>query len=230
MNSELKTISIDLLKAGDVILCYSGGDVLTKISNSGKKIISHNLSLEYTHAALCIGAQSAVESIRDGGVRKVGIADLISRYKHVVVLRHPDMWDLNTCQILNDFVEKVIANKAGYNIWDLCNFRKGGKRDKDSRSVCDRLTAYHKGEYAPSSPYKDRYFCSELVVACFIAAGCIDESAAVFYEPSCISPDDLSNDPTFGTFCGYIIGDDKNYIVSSSDRFYRQTSFAEIFG
>jgi hypothetical protein len=48
------------------------------------------------------------------------------------------------------------------------------------------------------------------VVACYIVAGVIGDTAQVAYPPNVISPGDLHRDPTFGWVFGYIVPDGEN--------------------
>ena len=82
-----KVVSIESLRAGDVLLCYKD----SKIDPVGKKITKETDS-EYTHAAICIDEITAAESLTSSGVSKNSIKELVFRYDHVAVFRQPDAW------------------------------------------------------------------------------------------------------------------------------------------
>lgn len=71
------------------------------------------------------------------------------------------------------------------------------------------------------------YFCSELVVAAFIAVGVIAQSAAVVITPEVFSPGDLGKEATFGGFVGYIKSSCE-VEISKDDDFYYQSPIENI--
>lgn len=74
---------------------------------------------------------------------------------------------------------------------------------------------------------KNKYFCSELIVNCFIHTGFISQSAAIMYLPKVYSPGDLSRDPTFGIFYGYLTTEDIN-TIPIEDVFYYIDNYEDI--
>lgn len=215
--------SIMELRAGDILLCYKDA----KVDPVGKKIIQITDS-EYTHAAICIDTNTAVESLTQGGVSKTEIQTLVGRYDHVAVFRQPDAWRPESrIKALNTFVDSIISSKAKYNFRDVVTFRK--RHGIHQLSLSDQLKAFFEGKLAPSPIEKGSYFCSELVADCFVASGFMEPSAAVVYKSNVISPGALGRDPTFGTFYGYV-SLVPNYAVPKTDKFANETKYSEIFG
>jgi hypothetical protein len=211
------------LRAGDILLCYK--DV--KIDPVGKKITRVTDS-EYTHAAICIDANTAAESLTQRGVTKTKIQDLVGRYDHVAVFRQPDAWHPDDrVKALNIFIDSIISSKAKYNFQDVLTFRK--RHEIHKLSLSEQLQAFFEGRLAPSPIEKGSYFCSELVADCFVASGFIEPSAAIVYKSNVTSPGALGRDPTFGTFYGYV-SLVPNYAVPSADEFVNETKYSEIFG
>lgn len=218
-------ISLDVLRAGDVLLCYKA----KRIDPIGNKIREVTQSV-YTHAAICIDSSNAIESVSSltsNGVTKVTIATLVGRYDHVAVFRQPDAWPPSHTDALRAFTERILTSGAKYNLSGVAAFRK--RRDIHDMTVTEQLHAYFNHSGCPSLPVKEKYFCSELVADCFVATGFIDPSAAIVYQASVTSPGALGRDPTFGTFCGYITTV-PGYVVPPDDEFFNTTTFAEIFG
>lgn len=219
----MKMMLANELRAGDVLLCYKDA----KIDPVGKGITRVTDS-EYTHAAICIGSSVAAEATVSGGVSKVQIEDLIKRYNHVAVFRQPDAWEHpDRVQAMNAFIDSIIASKARYNLHDVKTFKK--RSEVHQLSLTEQLHAFFNGTHAPAPIEKGSYFCSELVVNCFVVTGFIDSSAAVLYKSSVTSPGALGRDPTFGIFCGYV-SFAPNYSVPATDEFFNHATFDEIFG
>jgi hypothetical protein len=216
-------ISIDELSAGDILLCYENA----KIDPVGKGITKRTDS-NYTHAAICIDKTRAAESMVFGGVRKVDILDLIKRYDHLAVFRQPDAWShASRVQSMNEFIDQLIASGAKYNFRGVAKFVD--RRDDHNLTTYEKLDAYFKDPTTDVTEANKRYFCSELVAECFIVSGFIESSAAVVYEPSVMSPGSLGQDPTYGTFFGYISGI-PNYSVPGTDEFFKTSTYKDIFG
>jgi len=219
---EMKMAPVSALRAGDVLLCYKDA----KIDPVGKGI-THVTDSEYTHSAICINHCTAAESTVLGGVAKVKIQDLVSRYDHVAVFRQPDAWQPPArVEALNGFVDVVIASGAKYNLTGVVAFKN--RSEVHQLSLTDQLNAFFSGTYVSAPVVQGSYFCSELVAACFVVTGFIDPSAAVIYQSNVISPGALGRDPTFGTFYGYVSAV-PNYSVPDTDQFFSSSTFTEIF-
>lgn len=219
----MKIVSVSELRAGDVLLCY-GAAKLDPIS----KVITQVTNSNYTHAAICIDSYTAAESTLLGGVAKVKTQDLVNRYDHVAVLRQPDAWSSQQrVQAMNTFIDTIIASKAMYNLCDVVAFKE--RSEVHQLSLNEQVKAFFDGAYLSVPVVKGSYFCSELVVSCFVITGFIDPSAAVVFNAKVTSPGDLGRDPVYGTFYGYVTAL-PNYSVPVSDEFYGMTTFSEIFG
>jgi hypothetical protein len=213
-----KILELNQLLAGDVLLCYGDGRLANKIAEqSGSK---------YTHAAICYSPTEAVES---GGnsVAKVSIDELVSRYPHIAVLRNPSAWSNQRVLVMNEFLDNIIAKNVKYNLKGVIQFREN--KENHEQSIMDQIAAYFERELQPDSYSKDAYFCSELVADCFVVTGFIDQSAAVLYKSSTVSPGDLGKDSTFGTFVGYLTSGDAS-VIPEDDEFINVATFAEVFG
>jgi len=69
----------------------------------------------------------------------------------------------------------------------------------------------HYGQVASKEEFVKRaYFCSALVVACYIVTGIIHDTAQLAYKADAFSPADIHEDDTFGWFLGYVAADKKN--------------------
>ncbi|NTV06175.1 MAG: hypothetical protein HGA59_06680 [Chlorobiaceae bacterium] len=130
-------------------------------------------------------------------------------------------------EALRRFIASRTAYGARYNFSGVVQFIQR-KKDYD-QTLSEQLYSFFNEEFSPSSPIKRKYFCSELVVDCFVAIGHILPRAAVLYNSKVISPGALGRDPTFGTFYGYVtcVAD---YKVPETDEFFYKTTFNEIFG
>lgn len=219
---KAKIISSEILRAGDVLLCYEA----RKIDPTGK-IISHVTESRYTHAAICYDTLQAAESVLFKGVAKVATNELISRYDHVAVFRQPDAWPRERAEDLREFIDAIAGSGAKYNFEGIVKFIK--RKNLHDITLKQQLHSYFSGDPCPTPSFKERYFCSELVVDCFVATGFIQPSAAVVYQSVVTSPGALGRDPTFGTFCGYATCK-PDYEVPPTDEFFNETIFDEIFG
>lgn len=212
-----RIINTDSIMAGDVLLCCGEGKI--------GKLIKKQTGSDYTHAAICYSANEIVEAV-SSGVRKVPLVDIINRYSHIAVLRQPDAWSGNQVEAMRLFLDEVITSKRKYNLKGLCRFVKNKK--KHDISLPDKIKAYFDNQLQPDSYVKVKYFCSELVADCFVATGFIKPSAAIIYKSKVYAPGDLGNDPTFGTFLGYLVPCD-GYNIPAKDVFMSCPTFADIF-
>lgn len=213
------------LKEGDILLCYKAKGFIARM-------IGKTTSSKYIHAAIfygnsCVAESVALNGIRKGEIGKTNIQKFIKRYDHVAVLRQPDAWVIpNRVTVLKSFIDEVIDTKVKYNFLGILGFRK--RKNFHISNIYNKLNAFFNGETTDYSAKKLNYFCSEFVCECFIKTGFIESSAAVLYQPDTLSPGDLGNDPTFGTFLGYLAYN-KNYKVPKDDIFYKQNTVDEIF-
>jgi hypothetical protein len=214
-------IATGQLLGGDVLLCCK--DEKFGVASA---VVRAKTNSNYTHAAIFIGDGLAAESVPLGGVRKTAIKDLVARYDHVAVFRQPDAWTPERRALLNLFIDKVIASDAKYNLSGLHGFQK--RKDVHELTLHDQLESFFKGKLLPISRVKEKYFCSELVVDCFVVIGFVDSGASFLYRSDITSPGALGRDPTFGTFYGYLIAHE-NYKVPNTDEFYNASTYDEIF-
>lgn len=159
------------------------------------------------------------------GVRKIGIQDLVIQYCHVAIFRQPHAWSPDRVRAMNLFIEKIIQAGAKYKVDVIWKFVKDKKEHNES--IFQKLESFFNGSLAPDAVEKGKYFCSELVVDCLVSTGFIDPSAAILYKSNTFSPGDLGEDPTFGTFLGYI-SLRENYEVPSDDVFLSRGPYDEI--
>ncbi|HLP62639.1 MAG TPA: hypothetical protein VK186_27615 [Candidatus Deferrimicrobium sp.] len=218
--NDKKLVSAEQLRAGDVILCYKG----KKIDVIGRRIQKVTGS-SYTHAAIYLSSGKAAES-KICGVKTTDIYQLVNRYMHVAIFRQP-LWNSNRVKRLELFVEELLSKGAKYNSYGVLKF--GHQRNIFEQTIFNDLNAFFEGKLIPPSPKKKHYFCSELVVDCFIYTGIIQPSAAVVYRSNVTSPGALGKDPTFGYFYGYL-SCIENYQIPETDEFFDETTFNEIFG
>lgn len=216
------------LKAGDVLLCQC---------DPAKDIVAKQIydatGSEYCHAAIYYGDSLAAEStakngLKKGRIEKINVSDLVSRYDHVAVVRQPDAWaGDNRVAALKLFIDKVVENQATYNFNGILKFKS--RKEFHEANVQEKLASFFEGNLTPASTDKHQYFCSEFVCDCFIAVGFIQPSAAILYQSDTYSPGDLSKDPTFGTFWGYLTSK-HNHKVGERDHFYNATTYDVLFG
>ncbi len=218
----LELLPVKSLCAGDILLCYSDG----KWDIIGDAIDSVTGS-RYGHAAIYLGKGLVLESTVVEGVAKIKIQDFLQRYEHVAVFRQPDAWTDENLELLNKFAKNVLSSDAHYNLAGVVKYVR--VEAKHQATVMREIELFLAGKSISRPTLKKKYFCSELVVDCFIAVGFIAPSAAIYYRSDTFSPVKLANDATFGTFVGYI-SCNKDHEVSEDDEFYNRATFEEIFG
>lgn len=221
MNNKLpnRFLHIDQLSAGDVLLCYKDA----KIDPVGKLIIKVTNS-KYTHSAIYLGNKEVIESVTSG-IQKISIDEIVSRYDHIAVFRQPD-WNEDRIKALKLFSDKVLSDGTRYNFSGILKFNINKRQH--AQSIYDKLTKFFEENPPSRQPPMSNYFCSELVVDCFAVTGFLSESAQIFYQPNTYSPGDLGNDPTFGTFAGYLTVM-INYCIPTTDEFYYSATYDDIF-
>lgn len=216
-----KILSKNSLQFGDIILCYENG----KFDALGK-VIQRVTKSEYVHAGIYLGDNIVAESMISG-LAKESLDNVLQRYSHVAIFRRHDAWDDGRISLLNYFVDKMLQAGCKYNILGVLKFKLA--KEEHQQTLTQRLEDYFSGNYAQISPIKNRYFCSEFVVDCFVVTGFIEPSAAVLYNSTVTAPGDLGRDPTFGYFLGYLSSDPK-YEIPEDDEFYNASKWEDIFG
>ena len=155
---------------------------------------------KYVHTAIYFG-NDEVAHIRLGG-QAVESVRVLGQPNHVVGVHRPyrGVWTDERKKGLVIFVNGT--TKSTYN-------KDGAQRLNSSwdAHVAQLHAALH--EWAKSNsvnvkPIRSSYFCSEFVVACFIATGVMKGGAALLYEPSVYSPNRVANDFAFGEPIGFV--------------------------
>lgn len=213
---SLTFISENNLKIGDVLLGYTSSAI-------GKG--HEELNSGYVHASIYLGENEVAEATKRN-VQITTFKKAVEDYDHIAVLRQPDAWNENNASRLKAFVQDLIINQVKFNNKGIKGFKNNLKAQYISEQ--ENLEKYFNGQYKPKSPFKEKYFCSELVVSAYIAVGFISESAAIIYNPEVISPSSLGNDSIFGTFLGYIKPYEQ-YIIPENDQFMHRIPFYEIY-
>ncbi|MGD9714777.1 MAG: hypothetical protein AB7V46_22355 [Thermomicrobiales bacterium] len=156
----------------------------------------------YTHAAIYVGdGQIAESNWPRVQVRELTEADL--QKSQIGVLRSQMGFLEDRAATVRDFVEQLVKEGAGYDWQGVTTFE--GRQANFYATVMKELAANY-GKVTPKDELlKQRYFCSALVVACYIVAGVIGDTAHVVYPPDVFSPGDLHRDATFGWVLGYLV-------------------------
>lgn len=220
---QLTILSISSIKGGDVLLCC--GDSTRDLATAN---IAKVTGSAYTHAALCLDSNTAVEATTHGVVIS-SVADLLACFDHIAVFRRPEpeYWNAPRLRALEHFARLLVAKGAAFNLRGLRSFER--RRENHQRSMHDNLTNYFEGTFEPESlENKTRYFCSELVADCFRYAGLYTTAAAIIYQSNVIAPVTLGRDVTFGYLFGFLCEDAAQEIPESDD-FYRESTLSEIF-
>lgn len=206
----IKLLNEKELVPGDVILCCSA-----MTSDKAAQVTDSN----YSHAAIHIGDGEIAES-SSKGVWITSVSNLLDEYDHIAVLRNPYIWGADRIDKLRSFVKKAIEDKASFNTIGVRKYES--RKSQHSISELERLEQYFQGKLPEIDAKRRTYFCSELVVASFLAIGVIGQSAAVVFTPEVFSPGDLGKDAIFGGFVGYIKASDE-IEISEDDDFYFQS-------
>ena len=170
----------------------------------------------YSHAALHLGNGKIAESA-SSGVRITSILEIFDEYDDVAVLRNVHVWSSDRIDNLKQFIDKAILDNASFNSIGIKKYEK--RKEQYTGSELERLERYFEGELPTINHNRGSYFCSELVVAAFMAVGIIDQSAAVLLAPEVFSPGDIGKEATFGEFVGYL-GSSNDIDISKDDDFY----------
>jgi uncharacterized protein YycO len=181
------------------------GDILLFRSLSQKapaKQISAATGSPYTHAAIYLGDGEIAES-NPPRVRTRKLSDADFKDAQIGVLRSQLGFSDRRAAAIREFVGQLVAQNASYDFKGVLMFR-GNSKEFHER-LLEQIAANYGKTRTTEEFLKQSYFCSALVVACYIIAGVIGNSAQVAYPPNVISPGDLHRDPTFGWVLGYIL-------------------------
>jgi hypothetical protein len=188
-------LAYDGLQPGDVLYFRAlQPDLLTRG-------ISRRIDSPYTHVAIYLGENRILEA----GYPTIQIRELSEADKDeaiIGVFRSQIGFTPRRAGVLRDFARTLIDNKAPY---DMQGFRDYKKAKFDFEANLQKLLELDYGKTVPHDlRQQSPYFCSGLIVACFIMVGIIDEFAELAFDAGTFSPRDLYEDPTFGWFVGYI--------------------------
>ncbi len=209
-------IPIDAILPGDVLLCRNELADEEMLEKTG---------YQYAHAAICTRPGCAAEA--DGSrVREVTLDKLLDTYDHLAVFRQPAGWSPQRLARLEEFIQAAISRNARFNTEGKRNFSE--QRKIHEENLQEKLNDFFEGTHQAPNPTQQSYFCSELVAAAHVASGLIDPSAAVVYDPSVLAPGHLSQDFTFGIFCGYVVPY-PGYTIPSNDELINSPTLFEIF-
>lgn len=206
-----KFLKISDVKAGDVLLGRADDP-----NNRHLEKMAAETGSRYSHAAIYLGNGEVAEATL-GGIEISKIESLVDHFDHIAVIGRDDLWDNERLDQLRTFIKTAIAVNAKYNARALYKFAES--QDKHVGNSQAELEDFFAGNMAAPTPDKLCYFCSELVVAGFIKAGIITDSASIVYRPDKYSPIGLTVDGTFGYFKGFLTS--KNgHAIPEDDSFY----------
>lgn len=216
MEAAKHIIGIDKVKIGDVLLCVMKGRMAEKVElKTGSK---------YTHAGICYSEDEVVDMTLDG-IQKTKLSEFVADTDHVAVFRNPYIWSEDRNKELQTFLDNAITQGIKYDKRGVYTFTD--RKATHQWSVHEKLLKFFEEGLQPDDHRKPKYVCSELIVASLIEIGVIDPSAAVLYKPDTYSTGDLSHDPTFGYFVGYLTPG-TNDQVPDDDEFANGFTFSEL--
>jgi hypothetical protein len=169
--------------------------------------VSKTIGSPYTHAGIYLGASELLEA----GDPKVEIRRLSSRDKEgsiIGVFRSQNGFSDERVRALREFAEALVRNDAEYDWPGIRNFRQ--VRTHLEEELFEILERDYGKVLTKDELERRSYFCSALVVACYIVSGVIGDTAQLAYKADAFSPANLHEDPTFGWFLGYITSPDND--------------------
>lgn len=219
-------ISVADIKVGDVLLCWP------EHPDFAQRRIQAATDSKYVHAAIVMSETPAyvaevgfgLDMLTKKSLRRTAISDLVARYGHVTVLRHPDAWPHSSALRLRRFIARQLG-RTRYRPFKALHVEKRGRAREEKQLAL--LDGYFSGASKPRAS-KTAYFCSEFVVECFMEGGYLHESAAVIYCAEDTSPGRLARDNTFGFPVGYLTNTN-SYVVPAADPYRCQTRFGVMF-
>lgn len=212
------------IRPGDVILAR--GDI--NRWSPGREAIKAVTGSPYTHAAIALSGNEVMDARAFIGVKIRQFTELLQQADYVAVLRHPDAWTDDRVQALRDYSAALHALGAKYNYVGAAAFLTNSKVTWQA-GLTEALQRYfEQGEPQAVTKYGP-FFCSELVVACFVHGGFIAPSAAVLMNASFQAPGDILKEPTFGYLVGFL-SKDPNFEVLNDDPLRHAAKYHDIFG
>ncbi|ASU24173.1 hypothetical protein CCZ37_16940 [Vibrio qinghaiensis] len=195
-NSFFNAMDAWELRAGDVLICHKK----TKFSLVRAAIKGFTAS-EYTHAAIALGQGKILDAVKPKVRISKGI-DFFDEYDHVAVFRRNDFWDKGRQAQLNLYANKLVEESREYSA--IGAVKAYTERNKEQSPKLHKFMQYLEES---NTNDKEQFFCSQLVVQCFIEVGIIDQEAgeySTFLNPKLVYPVDLSKDSVFGYHYKYI--------------------------
>lgn len=116
---------------------------------------------------------------------------------------------------------------VGYNYREALKYIKN--KEAHEASLVEALDRYFAGGQNTDQTDFGPFFCSELVVACYINSGFIHPSAAVVISPGTYAPADLAREPTFGYLVGFLAFD-PNTEIPADDPMMCMARYSNIVG
>ena len=226
LGNTAEQIQVHALRPGDVLLCWPKKPdfIATAIQISTRSPYVHAAIVHSTTPPMCAEVRAQGGMVKRGALRLTGMTELINRYQHVAVLRHPDAWPPTRVCRLHRFISRCLG-RTRYKAEKTIGIRK--RRDRRWISAAEHLDAFFQGKVR--IPRKSNaFYCSEFVVRCFIEGGYLDESAAILYWPEDTAPGHLVVDNTFGFLVGYL-SSLSTYKIPQDEPLRRQTPYHVLF-
>ena len=216
VNIAQKVIGTPLLRAGDVILSAGTGGPSERVAEV--------TGSPYTHAAICCSDTDVADVISDG-IRRVPSEEYVKPFKYHAVFRMIGGWSPQRIELLQSFVDRVIANGCKYDWRSALNLMKNRQESEDT--LHERLYGYLVGDVLEEPTAHQSYFCSEFVASCFTISGMIHPCAAIVYQPDTFAAIHLARARVFGWFTGYITPEGTD-AVPADDEFASWTSYTDL--
>lgn len=188
MGPPPKLLDENELLPGDVIFCGQSK------KDKATELIQNTTDGVYVHCAIYVGDGKIVDAVRSG-VREIELRSFLSEYAYLAVTRPPGA-NPKRSNIIVDFARECVEREFRYNLWGAAfvpireyfnvksfhslDFRKRRGPKKISRA------------WLP----KKSYFCSELVIECYVKCGYIGEDYS-YFRSSLWSPTGLAEEAVF---------------------------------
>lgn len=184
-------IGVDELQPGDILLYRNGRKSVVS------SLIRRLTRSPYSHAAVYLGDGKILEAVISG--IKINRLE-IPHGGYIGVMRSQMGFGPERQQILQDFANQLVKNRAQYDLRGILQFV--GVHCQAYQQNIDAILA---GAADIRGDDRTRYFCSALVARTWCVVGIADESAWSLFLSDLISPGDIPGDVNFGWFLGYLI-------------------------
>lgn len=179
------------LLPGDILLFRNGAKSATSTA------IRWWTASPYSHAAIYLGDDQILEAVVPG----IRITPLrVRRSGYVAVIRSQMGFGASRVEILRDFADQLVKQKARYDLSGVLKFV--GMRDKTYQ---ENIEAVLSGAEDIRGSKRTKYFCSALVARIWCVVGIMDQTAWSLMLKNLIAPGDIPSDVNFGWFLGYLI-------------------------